>query len=76
MAAHGVEVAFVFCGQRMHAGRGALADDKQPQSAASGHTVTREAAALQDNFEAADERGCTAARSDLDALAQSKRANG
>jgi hypothetical protein len=38
--------------------------------------VTREEAALLDNYEAADERGRAAARSVLDALAQPKAANG
>ena len=79
VAAHGVDVAFLFSGQRMLAGRGAPANDEQ-QPAATGDTVmrvvTREEAALLDNYEAADERGRAAARSVLDALAQPKRANG
>lgn len=80
VAAHGVDVAFLFSGQRVLAGRGAPANDEQPQPVASGDTVTRvvtrEEAALLDNYEAADERGRAAARSVLDALAQPKRANG
>lgn len=78
VAAHGVDVAFLFSGQRTLARSGAPANDEQP--AASGDTVirvvTREEAALLDNYEAADERGRAAARSVLDALAQPKRANG
>lgn len=79
VAAHGVDVAFLFSGQRMLAGRGAPANDER-QPAATGETVmrvvTREEASLLDNYEAADERGRAAARSVLDALAQPKRANG
>ncbi|MET3463240.1 transcriptional regulator with XRE-family HTH domain [Variovorax sp. 1133] len=80
VAAHGVDVAFLFSGQRSLAARGAPANDERSQTAASGDTVmravTREEAALLDNYEAADERGRAAARGVLDALAQPKRANG
>ncbi|CAN7596220.1 helix-turn-helix domain-containing protein [Variovorax paradoxus] len=82
VAVHGVDVAFLFSGQRTPVARDASANDEQSPSTASGdivmRAVTREEAALLDNYEAADERGRAAARSVLDALAQPqpKRANG
>jgi transcriptional regulator with XRE-family HTH domain len=80
VAAHGVDVAYLFSGQRMPVARAASANDEQSPSTGSGDTVmravTREEAALLDNYEAADERGRAAARGVLDALAQPKRANG
>lgn len=60
MAGAGVDINFVLFGARASAAR----------------TLTPEEAALLDNYSAADERGRAAARGVLDALAQSKRANG
>lgn len=79
VAAHGVDVPFLFTGQRT-AGLKAPSANDESMAATSGdsfmRSVTREEAALLDNYEAADERGRAAARSVLDALAQPKTANG
>jgi len=77
ISAHGVDVGFLFTGQRMQPAKDDPANDAlsdEPQTVM--RAVTREEAALLDNYEAADERGRAAARSVLDALAQPKRANG
>jgi len=77
VAAIGVDVAYLLTGVRALApsapdATGAAAGDSVTR------VVTREQAALLDNYEAADERGRAAARSVLDALTQPqpKRANG
>jgi transcriptional regulator with XRE-family HTH domain len=79
VAAIGVDVMYLLTGIRASAGavpsgvgsEGAASDEHAVMRA-----VTREEAALLDNYEAADERGRAAARSVLDALAQPKAANG
>ena len=79
IAAHGVDVGYLLTGVRSFAAHARPAND---ESTAATNTetvmraVTREEAALLDNYEAADERGRAAARGVLDALAQPKRANG
>lgn len=78
VAAHGVDVLFLFTGERMPAASGESTSATEKETIM--RAVTREEAALLDNYEAADERGRAAARGVLDALAQSqpqpKRANG
>ena len=78
VAAHGVDVGFLFTGERMPTARAPSANDERTAVATESvmRAVTREEAALLDNYEAADEQGRAAARSVLDALAQPKRANG
>lgn len=79
VAAHGVDVGFLFTGERKSGGSAPGANG-EPRKEGGKETVmravTREEAALLDNYEAADERGRAAARSVLDALAQPKAANG
>jgi len=81
VAARGLDVGFLFTGERSPvvkapAANGESITPKEKDTVM--RAVTREEAALLDNYEAADERGRAAARSVLDALAQSqpKRANG
>lgn len=82
ISAIGVDVTYLLTGVRAPAGNASVADGASPLDATEEETVvrsvTREQAALLDNYEAADERGRAAARSVLDALAQPqpKRANG
>ncbi len=80
VAAVGVDVAYLVTGMRAQPVRSLAAADSSDTDAADSvmRAVTREEAALLDNYEAADERGRAAARSVLDALAQPqpKRANG
>ncbi len=81
IAALGVDVAYLVTGVRARPASASVEAGRQDGDAA-GETVmrevTREEAALLDNYGAADERGRAAARSVLDALAQPqpKRANG
>ena len=82
IAALGVDVTYLLTGVRMPAANAPATGETSASTATSEETVvravTREEAALLDNYEAADERGRAAARSVLDALAQPqpKRANG
>jgi len=79
VAAHGVDVGFLFTGKRTPvAGQAVASDESAPATGKETvmRPVTREEAALLDNYEAADERGRAAARSVLDALSQPKAANG
>jgi len=78
VAAIGVDVAYLLTGVRALALKAPGATDSTGDAAGDSVTrvVTREQAALLDNYEAADERGRAAARSVLDALTQPKRANG
>lgn len=81
MAAQGVDVGFLFTGERTRAGIAPVASGDSTAATEQEtvlRAVSREEAALLDNYEAADERGRAAARSVLDALAQPqpKRANG
>jgi len=73
VAAIGVDVTYLVTGVRVSLA-GAPAGPTAENSVM--RAVTREEAALLDNYEAADERGRAAARSVLDALAQPKAANG
>lgn len=77
LASAGIDVGFVLFGARTAR---ALSPGVQPADGTTEGSVpryvTREEAALLDNYEAADERGRAAARSVLDALAQPKAANG
>jgi transcriptional regulator with XRE-family HTH domain len=77
VAAIGVDVAYLLTGVRTPTPSGTGANDSTGAASDSmTRVVTREEAALLDNYEAADERGRAAARSVLDALAQPKAANG
>ena len=79
LAANGVDVGYLLTGVRMPAANSTTVGVAQAAAASEDTTmraVTREEAALLDNYEAADERGRAAARSVLDALAQPKAANG
>jgi hypothetical protein len=77
IAAHGVDVAYLLTGVRARVERAPMpAANSSPDDEILVRALTREEAALLDNYEAADERGRAAARSVLDALAQPKRANG
>lgn len=81
VAALGVDVSYLLTGVRTRQASASVAADTAAANAAEENVVrslTREEAALLDNYEAADERGRAAARSVLDALAQPqpKRANG
>lgn len=79
LTAHGVDVGFLFTGTRTSAGVVASGDSATTAERETVmRAVTREEAALLDNYGAADEKGRAAARSVLDALAQPqpKRANG
>lgn len=79
LASAGIDVGFVLFGART-ASAPSTGDKSTALTAEEpmARYVTREEAALLDNYEAADERGRAAARSVLDALAQPqpKRANG
>ncbi|MET3181025.1 UNVERIFIED_ORG: transcriptional regulator with XRE-family HTH domain [Variovorax guangxiensis] len=78
MAAIGVDVTYLLTGVRTLAVNAAAFADASGGVGEKSvmRAVSREEAALLDNYEAADERGRAAARSVLDALAQPKRANG
>lgn len=78
IAALGVDVAYLVTGSRAQRVNAAVEGGQDGDAAAASvmREVTREEAALLDNYSAADERGRAAARSVLDALAQPKRANG
>lgn len=75
-AEHGVDVLYVVTGVR--GPKGAKLSGTDQSAVTEEDTVprnlTREQAALLDNYEAADERGRAAARSVLDALAKQKAA--
>lgn len=79
VAAIGVDVTYLLTGVRalpLSAPGGS--DSSEATGGSVMRSVTREEAALLDNYEAADEQGRAAARSVLNALTQSqqKRANG
>jgi transcriptional regulator with XRE-family HTH domain len=79
LATHGVDVGYLFTGLRMPVPIAPAASGSSSTPALDENVmraVTREQAALLDNYDAADEKGRAAARSVLDALAQPKRANG
>lgn len=79
IAAHGVDVGYLLTGIRMPVSIATAVNGQSPAAASNENVmraVTREQAALLDNYDAADEKGRAAARSVLDALAQPKRANG
>lgn len=80
VAAIGVDIAYLLTGVRalVVSEPGATYSTDTEAGGSVTRVVTREEAALLDNYEAADERGRAAARSVLDALAkpQPKRANG
>jgi transcriptional regulator with XRE-family HTH domain len=78
IAAIGVDVTYLLTGVRASLVRAPTADDSAGPAAEDSvmRAVTREEAALLDNYGAADERGRAAARSVLDALSQPKAANG
>lgn len=81
IAARGVDVGYLLTGARTPTRTGPRMGGESPAAMEKEtvmRAVTREEAALLDNYEAADERGRAAARSVLDALAQPqpKRANG
>lgn len=81
IAVRGVDVGYLLTGVRTSVQSGHATGDESTAATkkeAVMRAVSREEAALLDNYEAADERGRAAARSVLDALAQPqpKRANG
>ena len=82
ISAIGVDVTYLLTGVRTPTANASVAGDTStsdaPAEGAVMRAVTREQAALLDNYEAADERGRAAARSVLDALTQPqpKRSNG
>ena len=80
VAAIGVDVTYLLTGVRAHPLSAPGASDSAAGATGDSvmRSVTREEAALLDNYEAADERGRAAARSVLNALTQPqpKRANG
>lgn len=77
VAAIGVDVAYLLTGVRtLKPSATGGHDSTATASESMTRVVTREEAALLDNYEAADERGRAAARSVLDVLAQPKAANG